>query len=379
MKLPHSLGSILLSILLLFGIGLTTVPLLISATASPALVTPPSGPDASSGPVPSVPPIVSTGSPGQLGKVAVTSGPGDLGAALAPLPGIVTDSSQSSGQFTAYNVSQFSEDYTVSVVDYSINPDGTKTFPSDPGSIRSASWYTIERPNFTLPSGTSMIGNFSITVPADATPGDHLAALVVYVQKSADSAPTPTRSDGDLTLKGAYEIVIRLQHRVAGGVTKTPTAQLTAHVEGDGTRFRVSIANGGTNVISYEDGANLPSIQLYSNLPWADQSKVDKTVEMKGFYVAPGNIYPVTTLWSTMPLIGSYRAVLTLPGHDGMATVTAETTFVIINYMLLIPFVIGLGLILVVLVTLIARFFIRRRRNSVKRDKAGRPEFGQSG
>jgi hypothetical protein len=136
-------------------------------------------------------------------------------------------------------------------------------------------------------------------------------------------------------------------------------------VEGTTVHFAAQVTNPGNTVLSYQATGALPIIDLYETSIWADATRVARTLEPRGYYLEPQSERLASFDWLDGPLLGSYRAVYTLPPFDGLPAVTAETTFTVVN----LPVLIGIALGALGLVVLMTWATLRRRRS--RRGAAG--------
>lgn len=293
-----------------------------------------------------------------LQPVGITARAGEIGALVTPVPVVRTNTGDTGGQIRVDNTSGLAEDFSITVVDYVLDPNG-KPVSAPPGyPFGSSGWYKFESPTFSLPGGTSREVHFDLTVPASAGAGDHFAALNVTVQASP-AAQASVAAGTNVT--SVIRIQNRLQHRVAGAHPETPSVGLTATTDLSGVHFAARIDNTGNTVLPYQ-AAPAATIDLYNSLPWGDAAAPERTLVVKGFYVAPEATRLVAVDWTDTPIIGQYRAVFTLPTTDGLAMVTAESTVTVVNWPIL-----GLigGVMLVLLVG--GAFLVLRRPSPAER------------
>lgn len=285
-----------------------------------------------------------------LRTVAITAPEGQIGALVTPVPVIVTNTGDTGGQIRIDNTSALSEDVSISVTDYVVDEHGKPGPAPADYPFGSSAWYRFESPSFTLPPGSSVDVPFTLAVPFDAGAGDHFAALNVRVQASPGQQATAEGASAQSVIL----IQNRLQHRVAGARPETPTLGVTATSDLGGVHFAARVGNSGNTVLTYQLDPK-PTISLYDIAPWGNPSSAAHTLAVKGFYVAPESERLVAIEWADAPIIGSYRAVLTLPEIDGLPSVLAETQVTVVNLPILTAVAGGLLLLLVGLV-LAARY-----------------------
>jgi hypothetical protein len=282
-----------------------------------------------------------------LRPVPITAAEGQLGALLAPVPALITGVGDAGGQIRVDNVSRLAEAYQISVQNYTLDAHASPIAAPPGFPYGSAAWYVFEDTEFVLPPGTSRNVRFRLDVPPDAIPGDHFAALTVLVR-----AADPSRHASGSGVRSQLVLQIRLQHRIAGAHPRAPRLVLEADAHGGSVDFTARVTNIGNTVLTYQVKP-LPELLVTSTLPFWNTTQ---TLTVDGFYVPPQSERLVRVTWSDPPLIGAYRAVLTLPAVDGLTAVTMETTFVVVDWL-------RLGLIVGgVLVTAGLVMSARRRR-----------------
>lgn len=295
-----------------------------------------------------------------LRPVPVTAAEGDLGALLAPVPALITGTADTGGQIRVDNVATIDQVYAISVQDYSLDANSRPIQAPPDFPYGSAAWYVFEDIEFVLPPGTSRDVKFTLDVPADAVPGDHFAALTVLVR-----AAQPPSSGSGTTVKSQLVFQIRLQHRIPGAEPREPRVLLDAEPGIGSVHFSARVTNDGNTVVTHQFEP-FPTLQLTSTLPFADASR-PTALTLDGFYVPPQSERLISLTWDDPPLIGAYHAVLTLPAVDGLPAVSAETSFVVIDWLrlglLAAGLVVGLALLVVA---------ARRTRRPSGRIHAGR-------
>jgi hypothetical protein len=281
--------------------------------------------------------------------VPITAGEGQLGALLAPVPVLITGASDNGGQVRVDNVSRLAEAYQISVQNYTLDTHASPIAAPPGFPYGSAVWYVFEDTKFVLPPGTSRNVRFRLDVPPDAIPGDHFAALSVLVR-----AADPSRRASGSGVRSQLVLQIRLQHRIAWAQPRAPRLVLEADAHGGSVDFTARVTNDGNTVLTYQFKP-LPELQVTSTLPFADTKRPARTFALEGFYVAPQSERLARLTWTDPPLIGSYRAVLTLPAVDGLPAVSVETTFLVVDWL-------RLGLIISGLLAIAGLVFAARRR-----------------
>jgi hypothetical protein len=287
-----------------------------------------------------------------LRPVAITAAAGTIAARVSPIPVLITDANETTGHIRVDNTSSLVEDVTIDVADYSIDAAGQPVPAPADFPFGSARWYLFETPAFSLPAGMGRDIPFNLVIPAGSAAGDHFAALNVTVQAQPGQVEL---ASGSASARSVLVFQSRLQHRIDGAQSRTPTVGLTARVE-SAVHFTARVGNPGNTVLGHQ-AAPTPTLRLYDLLPWGDPVRVARTIPVSGFYVAPRAVRDVSVEWTDVPLIGRYRAVFVLPAADGQPEVIAETTLTIVN----VPIIGGAALALVLGLLAVLFLAIRRR------------------
>jgi hypothetical protein len=295
-----------------------------------------------------------------LRPVAITAAAGTIAARVSPIPVLATGASQTSGHVRVDNISTLNEDVTIRVADYSVDAAGAPV-PAPPDfQFGSASWYRFATPEFALPSGMSLDVPFELVIPVGVGAGDHFAALIVTVQAQPGQV---TLAPDNASARSVLVFQSRLQHRIAGARPETPTVALSAQASASSVHFTARVGNGGNTVLGHQS-VPTPTLTLYSISPWGDPNRIERTIAVGGFYVAPESVRDVAVEWADTPLVGQYRAVFSLPAADGQPEVTAETTLTIVN----VPALAMIGFAL--LATLMLLGYVVTHRGSRRRRAA---------
>jgi hypothetical protein len=297
-----------------------------------------------------------------LRPVKITAAPGTISARVSPIPVLVTDANEMSGHVRVDNISALNEDIKISIVDYTIDAAGKPVPAANDFEFGSAAWYRFETPSFSLPAGTSRDIPFILVIPADAAAGDHFAALNVTVKAQPGQVP----ASGGASAQSVLVIQSRLQHRIAGASPQMPTLSLDASPDMSKVRLTAHVGNAGNTVVGHQADPT-PTLKIYNTSPWGNATQPERTISVPGFYVAPKSERDVAVDWSDIPIIGRYRAVFTLPAADGQPQVTAETTFLVVNW----PVVIGIGAAIALVLLGLALLRLRARRRAARSSASG--------
>ncbi len=213
----------------------------------------------------------------------------------------------------------------VSILNSSSSPETFVVYPEDAtnipgtggfgfeqqGKIHNTSvgkWLNIGQTQFTVPVGKQVVDTFQLSVPADATPGDHVGAIVVQELHSATQAPS--KEGVNLVLRFAVPVFLRVIGPVKPGmtienVTVYHDSPLIPYVSGQAkTAVRFTLVNTG-NVILLPKSAKVSISALIGGTIHSltvkrvagAQSKRDPLPSE----LLPGGKLILTELWSGIP------------------------------------------------------------------------------
>jgi hypothetical protein len=295
--------------------------------------------------------------PGEIRQVAITAPEGRLAMLVSPTPVIRTNAADTVAIVRVDNPSHLAEHVQLRAHDYVLDAAGLPQ-PAPVGyELGSASWYHFEEADFELAPGTSRDIRISVVPPATAGAGDHSASLDVTVRAATPASET----GGGASVETVLLVRDRLEHRIPGAHPMAPGLRLDATVDGTTVHFVAAVTNPGNTVLSYQTTATQPTLQLFDTSPWADPSHAARSLDPRGFYVPPQSERLASFDWLDAPIVGSYRAVYTLPSVDGLPAVTAETTLTVINA----PVLVGLALAAIGILLAFTVAAVRRRGRRV--------------
>jgi hypothetical protein len=152
-------------------------------------------------------------------------------------------------------------------------------------------WVTVSSPQVVVPARDTVVVPFSVTVPADAEPGDHVGGLVAALT-----------TDGDTPVEVERRVGSRLYARVAGAIdatvridSVTPSYRGTPNPAGTGeVDVTYTIVNDGNLRLSL-----LPSVSLSGLFGLGERSTTGEVLPE----LLPGNAVTLTqTLTDVWPL-----------------------------------------------------------------------------
>jgi hypothetical protein len=266
----------------------------------------------------------------------------------------------------------------VVILNNSPNPESFNIYPEDAvnvsgtggfgfqqqGKIHNTavgSWLTIGQTTFTIPSGKEAVDTFQLSIPSNASPGDHVGGIVV---QQVHAAQQPKSKEGvNLVLRIAVPVYVRVVGPVHPGmaiqsVTVFHDSPLIPYVSGSArVAVRFTIVNTGNVIITPKTasaaitaliGGTVHSYTVQQK-PGA-QSKKNPLPSQ----ILPGGRLTLTELWSGIPpfdpLTAHVSATAGYPG--GRVPVIAASSS---------PFWYFPWLLVLIVVLLIAGFILWRR------------------
>jgi hypothetical protein len=200
--------------------------------------------------------------------------------------------------------------FRVVVDDLGETSSGAFTFTPTTASAHSAApWITVS-PHWFVATGRPQPVDYAISVPANATPGDHVAAISVQ--------ELPVSTAGNI---GVVEAIgLRETVRVAG--LSRPSARITGFTAptttfGGPVNVSATVQNTGDTVIDF-DGANAGSVLTVSN----------QSTRLTGVLL-PGARRSVAVTWSDPPFLARSRARLTIKLGGGRTVSQSRATMVL--------------------------------------------------
>lgn len=302
------------------------------------------------------------------GTVEWTVSPATAGAAddrlslrhVADPGAVITD------EIIVTNTGQTAAEFTVSAGDGRVGSDGAFDIatgtPEDSGA-----WITIgglQGGAVHLEPGTSTALPVTITVPADALPGDHPAGIVVGLRQDGQGVTVTHRIGVRMHLQVAGELTPALAVSAAG-VSFTPS--LIPFAPGTAT-VDYTVENTGNVRL----GAHIASALTGPFGLGAAETAAEQPTELLPGTSAAGSATVEVSPWGW--LTGTVTVTPTSIGEDAVAlpaVVTAEFSGLAISWTTLA----AIALVVLVLIALIARAVRRRRRAALaEAAEASEPE-----
>jgi len=307
-----------------------------------------------------------------LRPVPITAQPGQIGMTISPVS-IETEPIDSGGQVRIDNTSELEENFTLRVGDYIIDAEGNAQVAPDNYRYSAAGWYNFEITDFVLPPGTSRTIPFSLDVPTDATPGDHVALL--YITTTAtDAALAELQAQAEqagegeqgIVVRGSAQAAVRLVHRVPG----ERNSRLTAEVQSPGfslgdVELSALISNEG-NTVANLAGDFAPRFELTNKIPLGG----DADLVGNPMFMFPESERFTAAVWRDTPLLGFMDYSFVVPGDEQSqrATLTVNGSFMVVNLLKMLILVVGLLVVAGIVVTVL--ILRARGRRSAHRNAA---------
>lgn len=158
---------------------------------------------------------------------------------------------------------------------------------------RVAQWLTVERTAMTLAPGESAIVPFTVTVPAGARSGVHLAGIAVWQADGAISSPAATDAMASIDVRTRRVVAVEVQ--VPGDAA--PRLEITGvrpAVRPDGMYLEIQLENQGRGLATAQGRISLPGDsepKVFSVDTFVPETTVDYPVKWQP-RVDPGR-YPV--------------------------------------------------------------------------------------
>lgn len=285
-------------------------------------------------------------------------------------------------QFVVRNVSQSSESFLAYGEDATNLPvSGGYAFQqrSQMHNTAVGTWLIIGTTQFTVPPGKELVSTFQLTIPPNATPGDHVGGVVVEQVKSPPSQTNPVGVN--VVLRRVIPMYVHVVGKSFPALTiekLTVFHQSPAFPYLDGTKVavRFDLVNTGNEIIDPRSVTVSIAGQLSGTIhkyvvhqTGAQQSRANPLpVQM-----LPGARLTLTEEWSGIPpfdpLSGHVSATAVDPGTTQNISIAASTPFWYFPWILVL---VALALVAALVVLIV----IRRRRKTAPGDAGRGPGHG---
>lgn len=256
------------------------------------------------------------------------------------------------------NVNQFDLTVYAEVVNFAPRGEGGdgRFIPindQDRTGATMAEWFTISREPIVIPREQTIEVPFTVTVPKEASPGGHFAAILIGTKPLE-------REDGQAKLQTAQVITSLFFARIAGDITELGTIREFS------TTKSVFGSPEATFALRFENKGNVhlqPQGEIKILNMWGEERGIIPINQFSNFgNVLPDSIRKFLFTWKgewSIADIGRYTAIATLAyGANERQFATAETAFWVLPLQLLFWLLVGLGLFFVAMTWLI-RLYVR--------------------
>jgi len=268
--------------------------------------------------------------------LAWTVSPADI--QLVGRPGVITR-----GSFEVISSDSIGRHFRVEAQNLGETPTGSFTFTTEQHSA--AEWVDTLPSDFTGAHQPQSV-DYAISVPSNATPGDHVAAISVQ--------ELPASSNGNIGVVEAVglRVVVRVPGKLQPGarITQFTAPSLTF---GNGVAIHATVVNTGDTVLDFNGANSGSAIEV-----------AQQTFPLAGLLL-PGATRVVSYGWNDPPLLGATTAHLHVNLGGANRLSASASIFAFPLYQLL-------GLILLMLAVQIYRR--QRQRRRLKRNSSHRSD-----
>jgi hypothetical protein len=257
-------------------------------------------------------------------------------------------------------------------------------------TLTAASWLRLETLAFDLAAGETRNVRLMVTIPPDATPGDHVAEIRILGGPSEAAWAEIEQHVGGAVFKSKIASVITVMIRVPGQIEpriavppfEASMPGLITTLSGDWT-FTPEIVNQGNVAAVWRQAVDdtiplaeaVPTMRLITRTPVLADDRVlfagspetpDKRAMAASLLVLPGATHTQRLTLTDAPLFGTYDYIYTLPGSaaDGRETITRTGSFTVVNLQKVLFWIVLPLLLLLLLGSLVA---FRRHRIGTQR------------
>lgn len=306
---------------------------------------------------------------------------------------VLLGADQLTGSFSVYNAGDLEEDISLTALDQALDGSGTTAVGDIPLPAGAAEWLTFDPPTFVLQPEESRTVTFSVAIPADATPGDHVARIQVVGGFTQDAWARYYRdhpSANALTFKSrvafGVDVITRVEGEIIPRVVVPPfeafLPNLVLSQDGE-LALSPTIINQGNVAAVWTPVAGktttladmVPTLRLKATGGlFAESSNLfegtvgeDGSVNLSTLIVLPGATHTQRLTMTDAPLFGTYDYLYTLPGNvaDGRETITRTGSFTVINVQKVVLWIVLPLALLLLLGSLVA--FRRHRVGNQRR------------
>jgi hypothetical protein len=232
----------------------------------------------------------------------------------------------------------------------------------DEKSTGLGAWVTLARRSLTIPARTRADIPFTVTIPEDASPGDHPGAIVA-LDTRVDTAP------GNVAIGVRRAVGARVYLKVTGPtlpalsvehVTVSHGQPLVPGLGNSGATIRYTLVNRGNVTLT-------PRVRFTAKGLFG-RTLLDRRARTLPLELLPGQSVQLTEKWASAPQFDRVSIHLTASSARGDLSENASATFLAVPWLVV-------GLVLALLGGALARLLLvrRRRRPPAPQEKAAQP------
>jgi hypothetical protein len=229
---------------------------------------------------------------------------------------------------------------------------GGVNLTEDETSFTLSSWIEVEPAQIGLVGRGSQDFKFTISIPADAEPGSHLGAIIVQTN------PQDVGGTGASVAQEAGPLILV---KVAGDISEEASivdfTTTKSFYENPPITFQTRVQNNGN--VHFKPSGTISIKNMFGN----EVTNINLTEQN----ILPTTIRMLENEWSPGFSVGRYTAELTLIYGPNDTIVTAQTSFTIFPYKVLVPLFIGVILLVFFLIRYRDRFKAAGKALSGKR------------
>jgi hypothetical protein len=190
---------------------------------------------------------------------------------------------------------------------YTAESTGASYSPPGTAPTRDGRWIVVTTPEVALQSGETRTVEFTVHVPVDATPGQHLAGLSMSVPVATPPTSTGQGSGAAFSINLRGQRVIAVEVDVEGDAApKLDVRGVKPEAGGEGVLLRVNIENSGNAFARGKGVLRVPD------------TKFQHSFDIDTFVPNTEIHYPV--LWTKEVVPGSHRVSVQLTYDDDRVT-----------------------------------------------------------
>ncbi len=281
-------------------------------------------------------------------KAQDSEAPDSLTLAISPQ---LLDTSANPGElitniFRLTNASETSVDIRTTPKNFTPRgEEGSVDLTEDDTSYSLAKWISVEPETVTIDANQTYDFTVTIDVPENAEPGSHFGSVVFQ---------TIPPEDEDAVALVSQEIAPVILVKIAGDTTEAATIEeftsdKSFYSREDTITFNSRIKNTGN--VHFKPTATITIKNMFGT------EVASFTVDEKN--VLPDSVRQITSEWQPEgQLVGRYTAQLTLVTGEDNQIETAEVSFIVFPYQIILPIV--LGVVVIVVLCYKGRYRIRK-------------------